>query len=722
MSIPALNNAMTAPSALPSFGAQKPSGELKRALDPSTPWDELVELWVKYPQATLENPLLALKALTEGKPLYALLPRICYLSLYIYLSGKRDPQTLENYIPETRRLGDERGLRDWWYQNRSCFLDQVYRERPELFQAYVKALACDPSRHVRARAAEKLPASHLGFFLEDPDPKVVRSVITNLRDHVAGLGPLWKKPHNRHEQRQDGFIKEPAEVVADVMAISKKLQVHADEKIRALNLAQDYARDDMLSYAMEHEKSNFFINFALSRNWQFGNLAGRSASLSYSLIDKAFNQVPRAALAVARHPRTDQMLRWRLTRHPDPSVSKAAWEKVEFDWVLNGLVIEEDFEELYGQNFRKTWFEQLARKKGLPRSIEKRLWEFGGSVRQALFENPWPSREVVQEWVRTKTADELIPLVDSSAHSLLIRAAARHEDPRLRAIAARLPGRPSSTLRPLLVKDPDSSVRNAVADYYLSHGHHCYHGERYARTLSELTRDPDPEIRKKICRDWKVTNEDCRRLVNDTVPEVALETLRQKPWSCYQHSLPLCSVENVSIREQAAQVVLEERACWLKFNSTFFRKFEAVLLKDEHPAVRWQLADDPWTSPGACHRLMRDSELPIQKALINGFQLARECAAQDHFLERSDKDADALARSRNPWYRACLARWDRNDRVRHRFLARDKCWFVRAITALEPTLHAFLREELKQDDHPLVRAAASGDLNHDSENPYSKTS
>ncbi len=142
MPLPALNNAMTAPSDLSSFGAQKPSGELKRALDPSTPWDELVELWVKYPQATLENPLLALKALTEGKPLYALLPRICYLSLYIYLSGKRDPQTLENYIPETRRLGDERGLRDWWYQNRSCFLDQVYRERPELFQAYVKALAC----------------------------------------------------------------------------------------------------------------------------------------------------------------------------------------------------------------------------------------------------------------------------------------------------------------------------------------------------------------------------------------------------------------------------------------------------------------------------------------------------------------------------------------------------------------------------------------------------
>ena len=119
---------------------------------------------------------------------------------------------------------------------------------------------------------------------------------------------------------------------------------------------------------------------------------------------------------------------------------------------------------------------------------------------------------------------------------------------------------------------------------------------------------------------------------------------------------------------------------------------------------------------------MRDSELPIQKALINGFQLARECAAQDHFLERSDKDADALERSRNPWYRACLVRWDRKDRVRHRFLARDKSWFVRAITALEPTLHAFLREELKQDAHPLVRAAASGDLNHDSKNPYSKTS
>ena len=207
MPIPSLNNAMTAPSALPSFGAQKPTGELKRALDPSTSWEELTELWINHPQAMLENPILALKSLSEGKPLYDILTRICYLSLYVHLSSKRDPDLLESYIPESRRLGEGKGLRDWWYFGKNGFLDSVYCKRPNLFEAYVEALAKEPSRAVRARAAEKLPASHLSIFLDDPDPNIQRAVITNLREHFRTLGPLWTKPHIQEDHRLEYFIK-----------------------------------------------------------------------------------------------------------------------------------------------------------------------------------------------------------------------------------------------------------------------------------------------------------------------------------------------------------------------------------------------------------------------------------------------------------------------------------------------------------------------------------
>ena len=101
-----------------------------KALDPSTPWEELTELWIDHPQAMLENPILALKSLSEGKPLYAILPRICYLSLYVHLSHQEDPGRLESYIPEERRLGYGKGLRDWWYTCKLGFLDRVYSKRP----------------------------------------------------------------------------------------------------------------------------------------------------------------------------------------------------------------------------------------------------------------------------------------------------------------------------------------------------------------------------------------------------------------------------------------------------------------------------------------------------------------------------------------------------------------------------------------------------------------
>ena len=177
-------------------------------------------------------------------------------------------------------------------------------------------------------------------------------------------------------------------------------------------------------------------------------------------------------------------------------------------------------------------------------------------------------------------------------------------------------------------------------------------------------------------------------------------------------------MKNAVIRDQAAKLVFEERAYELKRYPDFFKKFESALLKDEHPALRWFLANDPWTSPRACHRLMNDSEPLIQKATINGFLRGKGCTARDHFLEQIEKRPETLACNRNPWYRGCLARWDRKDRIRHRFLARDKHWFVRAILALQPKLHRYLREELKQDSNPLVRAAATRTLDFETKNPY----
>jgi len=49
--------------------ASSSSYGLSCALDPTLPWEELVDLWVEYPEAVLENPLLSLQALSKSEPL-----------------------------------------------------------------------------------------------------------------------------------------------------------------------------------------------------------------------------------------------------------------------------------------------------------------------------------------------------------------------------------------------------------------------------------------------------------------------------------------------------------------------------------------------------------------------------------------------------------------------------------------------------------------------------
>ena len=192
-------------------------------------------------------------------------------------------------------------------------------------------------------------------------------------------------------------------------------------------------------------------------------------------------------------------------------------------------------------------------------------------------------------------------------------------------------------------------VRHAVADYYLS-TEVWYSGRHYNDTLSELTRDSDPEIRRKICRDYRVSREDVKRLFADPDPKVAIETLKHRHWSYFEESLPLFYVEDDSIREEAANILLDIRPQNLGWATSFFRKLEKVLLVDPSSNVRCRLARDPWTSPSICRSLMRDKDTTVHEALLRGFQRSGECEARDFFIHNYGKNSEGVARSRNPWY------------------------------------------------------------------------
>jgi hypothetical protein len=692
---------------------------LDRAMDPTTPWEELVQLWVDHPGAMLENPRMALKAITEGKSMYEFLPRISYVCLYVHLSRQQDPTLLARYIPEDRRIGIGRGLRDWWWFCKKSFIHELSVSYPQLLKGYVESLSRDPSIKVRSVAAERLPVHLLEPFLVDPEVEVRLRIAFNLSSHIGSLGPLWKRPEARSQHREDAFIKPVKDVIRDVRKMAQKLLDDPDEKVRVENLSGQYANDRMLLHSLGRETESFFLQFAKRYSWDNRAFPCRD-ELSFDALDPLFSRYPSVAHCVLEEERCSDFQIWKLTMHGDTEVSRKAWRRFKFGNPVTEDFVWDEYERLMEEGFRVSWYEDLARKEGLPRFLARQLWDQGGSVRKALFENPTPCREVVRVWGRTKTAEELIPHVSKGSSSLLTRIAARHPDPRLRAIAAQIPGHPASTLRPRLAKDSDPSVRHAVADYYLST---CvgYHGVHYNQTLSDLTRDPDPEIRQKICRDQRIESCDVKHLMADREPRVVLETLRHRPWRCYERALPLLLVEDASLRQEAAELLLEVRTYELEYAPTFFRKLEATLVNDPHPGIRCLLARDAWTSPSACHRLMEDSDNMVREALLRGFERAGECDSRAFFLHKVGKDAETQARSRNPWYRACLVRWDRRDRHRHRFLARDPHWFVRAVTASTPKLCDYLFNKLTKDPDPLVRSAAEARINPFSGNRYRKT-
>jgi hypothetical protein len=677
----------------------------ERALDPSTPWGELVELWLDFPEAILSNPILSLQALSEGRPLYDILPEFCRVSFYTYLAQHEDGSLLERYISGIHRKRLLDLLHAWLPANGLTFLQELAVSQDRLLWDYARCLAKDPSLEIRITAAERLPADLLESFLNDDERSVRMAVVANLANHYLKLGRSWTHPREVNPYGRDPFTKSTPEVIRDVVRIAEKLMEDPDETVRAENLAGVYSDQEMFERALEKEGERFFLHFARRRNWskRWDSPHGISEEAFVSM----FARYPSVAEVALKKGGLSSPLLWRLTQHENLAVSNRAWERFRLTrWSLFRQEVMDDYQRLFKQGFRVSWFENLARKQGLSDDLARALWDQGGSVRRALYENPIPTREVVCDLLENGTVEDLIPQVAKQKNVTLTRAALQHPDFRLRALVARFPGYPVSAHRPRLAKDPCVTVRKAVVDYYLSTTV-CYHGGDYNQTLSDLTRDPNRRIRKRICRDQRLGQRDIVQLLKDPDPKVALETFRHHSWRGFRHALPLFAFEDPAIRRKATALVLEERTDQFgDFSDRFVHQLEATLIQDPDPEVRRLLARDPWTSPQACWKLMGDSSEEVRRALLEGYEGAEREKVREAFLKSSGKERKDLSRSRNPWCRACLLRWYQKDPCQHGYLARDPHWFVRAVAASSRRLHRTLHQELLNDPDPIVRSVA----------------
>jgi len=423
--------------------ASKGSYGLSRALDPTLPWEELVDLWVEYPEAVLENPILSLQALTKGEPLHSLLPDLVYASFYIYLSEKGDPEVLQDYIPTERRLRPAGSFRSSWWQYEDLFLHSLDQVSPLFLDKYSRCLAKDPSIEVRQQAAEFLPVHLLSHFLGDSEETVREKLVINLRTQFSTIASC--EYHERSLRRHIGegghpFIRSLSKTKEDISDIAIRISHDPCEGIRVKNLCSNYASSPLFESAFVNEDESFFIQFVSRCDWLRKTNHQTSSPVSFKLVEQLFSIYPSTLNYMLDEGISSAFLNWKLTQHPDESVSNKAWSLLEFGWGLDEEIVIEDFKTLKKRKFKASWFEKLATKKGIPRFLNKPLWDMGGRVRRALFDNPEPTREKVIAWFKSKKPEELIPLVKKGAHSSVISLAAKHDDFRLRALVAGIPG------------------------------------------------------------------------------------------------------------------------------------------------------------------------------------------------------------------------------------------------------------------------------------------
>jgi hypothetical protein len=630
------------------------------AANPNTPESVLQRLWLRFPLAILQNPILSYRSFTTGESFTKLLPISIKLVLYSALRKEERFDDIETWLPENER-------RDWldYYIHRIDADKNIPIEQRHEIDCH---LATDPSPIVRKEMLSRVGPSALHLYANDSELEIRLALTKRL--------PTCSF-HDIHESHfvpiADTLSTDASEEVRAGVAACKSLS--AEAHIRLAKDATPLVREKLAANGgcVDPEETG----------WR-----------------ELLKDGDKTCELVAKNVDCPDSVRLDLTSHAESSVRLEAWKKLNFSKCQATEKLAQKIDALFADPDMSAERAEVAANDSITPTLIDRLIHCGPYITRILAAN-----KVLQEphlAVLLGTDDEqtaCIAMKHATSNDLL-RQGLAHPSPKVRVVLSGLPLPYMQNLRYQLAADPVIEVREAVFNYINKHVRD-YKGRKISDILTILSYDRSEKIRTMVIDDYRLPSEDVDRLGNDRSVDVRLNVLRRRRWNLTS-DYGLLDDKQSTVRCKAAEIISGSFGfrIYRETKDRELKRLEAKIAADPSPHVRAILAGACHASAKILHQLIKDSSPEVQRRLTERYLPETRTKAAKWSVRKYDvlKELEA---HRNPYIRAIAASSNVIGKRRSHRMAKDRCWYVRAMLAKKINDPAIL-ETLSKDKHPLV--------------------
>jgi hypothetical protein len=652
------------------------------AANPNTPEAILYRLWLRHPLAILDNPILAYRSFTTAEPLLSLIPQSNKLALYSALRREGRLEEIDKLMPENER-------KEWlvYYWDRH----EVDKQIPsDLWHEIHCHLATDPSPEVRMRMLARLDRSVIHIFADDSEREIRLALAKKLSQvafdptHEAYCPPI-----------ADKLSTDPVEDIRAEVAGRKCLS--AETHIRLSKDPSPRVREQLA-------KNGGGINLE-ETGWRELLKDGSSS-----------------CLLVAKNIDCPDSVRLDLTNHAESTVRCAAWKGLHFSKCRLPEKLAQKIDALFADPEMVPERVVIAANESITHDLIERLIGCEPEVTRVLAANKAvkePQLSILLDMDDEQTA--CVAMKHALSNDML-RQGLAHPNPKVRVVLAGLPLPYMQDLRYKLAFDPAIEVREAVFNYINKHVQD-HRGRKISEILTILSHDPCVKFRARIIDDYRLPSEEVDRMGKDKSVRVRLNVLRRRSWRLTT-DYGLLDEKRVLVRCKAAEIIARslDFSPFKEMNDRALNRLEAKIAADPAPEVRVILAGASDASAKILRKLIKDPSPEVQRELTERFfwGTARDTAK---WSEKKTGVLKDLETHRNPYVRAIVASSNVIGKRRSLRMAKDRCWYVRAMLAKNINDPAIL-ETLSKDKHPLVCEYANeklerfkSDEEHDNSTP-----
>jgi hypothetical protein len=638
------------------------------AANPNTPESVLHRLWLRFPLAILQNPILSYRSFTTGESFTKLLPISIKLALYSALRKEERLDDIETWLPENER-------RDWldYYSHRIDADKNIASEQRHEIDCH---LATDPSPIVRKEMLSRVGPSALHLYANDNELEI-RLALTNR----LPTGTFREEYESHFVPIADTLSTDNAEEVRAGVASCRCLSAEAH-----ILLARD-------SSSLVREKLA-----------EYGGCVGPEETGWRELLKAGDKTCELVAMNVA----CPDLVRLDLTSHAESIVRVEAWKKLDFSKCQATEKLAQKIDALFADPVMSAERAVVAANCSITPTVIDRLIHCGPDITRVLAANNALQETHISVLLGMDDEQTACIAMKHATSNDLLRQGLAHPSPMVRVVLSGLPLPYMQNLRYQLAADPAIEVREAVFNYINKHVRD-YKGRKISDILTILSYDRSEKIRTMVIDDYRLPSEDVDRLGNDRSVDVRLNVLRRRRWNLTS-DYGLLDDKQSTVRCKAAEIISGSFGfrIYRETKDRELKRLEAKIAADPSPHVRAILAGACHASAKILHQLIKDSSPEVQRRLTERYLPETRTKAAKWSVRKYDvlKELEA---HRNPYIRAIAASSNVIGKRRPRRMAKDRCWYVRAMLAKNINDTAVL-ETLSKDKHPLVREYATEKL------------